>query len=352
MNGQVVIHKSFGKGIVVSIESNYIRVRFAVGEKRFLYPDSFKEFLVAQDSATMAQIESEIKKRDEELLSQQHQSEQKVESDIVREILLKRTHIDAKRTHKINPRANIAFKCNYCDGGESEDRIGFNGMCSDDMIRNNISIEHHVWCSAEECPCSQYNKGEIERIDLETLLSSGDKSGFICYESAMLRDWRASAGIIQTGVNKGKPMRLLKVQSNSLAVLTTRKPHSMDETRFIFAVFLVDETYKGDNKDEGYVTTNSEYKMQLSPQEAYKIKFWDYYFNLQAPEIIKFGSGLHRYLSDDQAVQILRDIARIKNNTPDESLAKRFYTYFCQINAIDESTIPLPNGALVRLRLS
>jgi len=42
-----------------------------------------------------------------------------------------------------NKRANIAFKCSFCDGGQSESKqlIGFNGACSDDMIRHNIEIE-------------------------------------------------------------------------------------------------------------------------------------------------------------------------------------------------------------------
>ena len=52
-------------------------------------------------------------------------------------------------------------------------------------------------------------------------------------------------------------MRLLKVQKNSLAVLTTREPNAAsDESRFVFAVFLVDESYEGDNRDAGYIAKN------------------------------------------------------------------------------------------------
>ena len=79
------------------------------------------------------------------------------------------------------------------------------------------------------------------------------EGGFVCYESAMLRDWRAFAGYVQIGKNKGTPFKLLKVQPYSLCILTTRDPDSENESdRYIFAVFLVDETYAGDSREAGY----------------------------------------------------------------------------------------------------
>ena len=74
--------------------------------------------------------------------------------------------------------------------------------------------------------------------------------------------------------------------------MTTREPHAdSDESRFVFAVFLVDESHEGDNRDAGYVTTNSEWKIELTPTEAHKILFWNYYINQNAPQKIVFGSG-------------------------------------------------------------
>lgn len=148
---------------------------------------------------------------------------------------------------------------------------------------------------------------------------------YVCYESAMLRDWRAFAGVAQTGEHKGRPMKLKQVQINSLAVLTTRLPNEPEENRLIFAVFLVDDTYEGDAREEGYVSTSSRYKIEMTPSEAQKLKFWNYYSCPNAPEVIKFGSGLHRYLSDEQAAQILRDIAALKKRTAQESLAREFF---------------------------
>ncbi|MBX4272110.1 hypothetical protein [Clostridium estertheticum] len=209
-------------------------------------------------------------------------------------------HIKVKA--RVYPRANIAFKCNFCDGGHSDEQVGFNGDCSDDVIRNNIELEKRTWCSSDDCACGQYLKCDITRSELEDVCNNG---GFVCYESQMLRDWKALAGIVQTGERKGQPMKLNKVQNNSLCVLTTRDPISIESEIYIFGIFLVDETYEGDNQDEGYVTTKSKYRIKLYPKEAHKMLFWNYHANDNQPEVPVWSSGLHRYFEDEQAIQIL-----------------------------------------------
>ena len=211
-----------------------------------------------------------------------------------------------KKTSRLIERSNIAFKCNYCDGGSSGICIGYKGVCSDAMIHYNIETAKHIWCGSDS-PCKKYLDGEISRKELE--------NRFACYESTMLTEWKASAGVVQNGEDKGKPMKLLKVQNNSLCVLTTRLPGATDDTRFIFAVFLVDESYEGDGREEGYVTNHSKWRIELTPDEAQKMLFWNYYVNKNSPEKVVFGSGLHRYLDDNQAAQILRDIVTVKEHS-------------------------------------
>lgn len=70
----------------------------------------------------------------------------------------------------------------------------------------------------------------------------------VCYESQMLEIWNAGAGITQNGDEKGKPMSLRNVKANSLSLLTSKLPYAEDKERFIFAVFLIDENYEGDNR--------------------------------------------------------------------------------------------------------
>lgn len=116
----------------------------------------------------------------------------------------------------------------------------------------------------------------------------------------------------------------------------------------MFGVFIVDEAYEGDNREQGYVTTSSKYKLSLSLDDAKKILFWNYYHNDNAPEKVVWSQGLHRYITNLQAACILRDIAKIKENTSDEQLAKKFFEYFCKINRLEIREIPKADGALKR----
>ena len=249
------------------------------------------------------------------------------------------------KTTKNKDLCNVAFKCTYCDGGKDKKNIGFKGICSDDTIRYNINKEKHVWCSNESSYCSNYLNGEISRKELDATIKN---NGFVCYESKMLRDWEASAGFHHNGKNKGKPMTMRNVSSNNLALLTTRFPYDQEVDRIIFAVFLILENYEGDNYEEGNVKAHPEYKLQLTIEEAKKLKFWDYYCNRNKPETIKYGSGLHRYISDIQAAQVLKKISEIKKGTEEEKFAEEFLEHYCGLKQLDINGIPKPNGALNR----
>ena len=341
IKNQTVIHNTYGVGTVINHDGDYITVSFDIGDKKFPYPDVFEKFLRIKDDLLFAEIQLEIenKKKQKALLQNENNRLRAIETNNV---------INSRKTIKKKiARTNIAFKCNYCDGGKSKNSIGFNGLCSDEIIKYNIIKAKHIWCSSDS-PCKKYINGDISSYKNLVQFINNENDGFACYESIMLRDWKASAGITQTGINKGRPMKLMGVQNNSLAILTSRYPNDVEQNRFIFAVFLVDETYEGDAREEGYVTTTSKYKIQMIPSELHKLKFWNYYKNINAPDVIKFGSGLHRYIPDDQAVQILRDISFIKRGTEKEALSIEFTEYFCQVNNIDLNNVPQKSGALIK----
>jgi len=240
---------------------------------------------------------------------------------------------------------NIVFKCNFCDGGKSEQQIGFNGICSDETISYNIK-EHRGQCMDSPCYC--YHNKKISRKELD---ASCENARGVCYESRMLSDWKASAGFYKKGEKRDTPKAIREAKVDSLCVLTTLIPNgpvkTPEEDRCIFAVFFVDNLCEGDEKQAGYVCTKSQYKIKLSLQQAQRLRFWDYYVNIDSerPEIPKWGSSLHRYLENQQAAQILRDIAD-KVETPDKKLALDFLKHFCKVKDIDASNLGAPRGAL------
>ncbi len=72
-----VLHKSFGKGSVVSVNGKYFTVKFDTVQKTFVYPDIFEKFLTLADGsvsdeivadleASKAQKQKELDKKNEE----------------------------------------------------------------------------------------------------------------------------------------------------------------------------------------------------------------------------------------------------------------------------------------------
>ena len=41
--GDKVVHKSLGEGVIVSLDENYLFVRFQDRESKFLYPSAFEK---------------------------------------------------------------------------------------------------------------------------------------------------------------------------------------------------------------------------------------------------------------------------------------------------------------------
>lgn len=336
-----IMHKSFGAGKVVDYTDTYIKIEFPIGIKQFKYPEAFEKFLQCEDENIQKAILEKLalKKEQEAELNRKKREEQ---ARIIRDHTVVKSTGIRKKTY---PKENIAFKCNYCNGGLEDNGIGYVCACTDEMIVYNIEVAQHNWCCDEDSPCKQYYDGIITRKELD---SFSEEDGFVCYESQMLRNWTAFAGFALTKENYQRPMKLNKVQINSLAILTTREPYVPEKERFVFGVFLVDDAYEGDNRDEGYVTTTSKYKLSLTKEEAKKVLFWNYYHNENAPEKVAWGQGLHRYISDEQAASILKDIVTVKKGKKDETLAQEFLEYFCEINSIHISNLPIMEGALKR----
>jgi len=358
-----VSHKVFGDGKVIYLKNGYITVLFDTFQKEFVYPEAFKYFLNLRDSVISEEIneiikikekqDQKLKEKKEEELREKQELEANTRKRAFKETLAKSNHKLSKKTSGTKKKSdgghNIAFKCNFCDGGESLNEIGYHGVCSDEMILYNIEKKHHLWCSDKDSPCQLYHNGNMTRKELDDLMSNGDEDSTVCYECQMLKNWKASAGMVLNGENKGKPRKLKNIQHNCLSLLTTRLPSMKEEERIIFGVFLVDDIDEGDEYDPGSVSTQSEYKIKLTLKEAQKMKFWNYYFNPNNPESIRMGSGLFRYFNDDQATQILRDLVKLKEKKPEWELSKRILDHFCLINHIDINAVPEnPIGGLLR----
>ena len=55
-----VQHKTFGLGTVIATQGKYMTVKFEIGEKNFVYPDSFEKFLTLKDGTVSEEILSDL----------------------------------------------------------------------------------------------------------------------------------------------------------------------------------------------------------------------------------------------------------------------------------------------------
>jgi len=344
ITNQGVVHKVFGDGVVIEHAGGFVSVDFGGDVKKFQFPGGFQTFLTAKDSIIADQInellmkaeeektekikaEEEAKSRQEELQRARKEEAKKAETK-KRGTGVKRVSSTKSSLPKLHQRANVAFKCTYCDGGKSESQIGFEGVCSDKVINNNVAVEKKSWCSASDCFCMMFHNNKIDRKELDDKFS---ENNLVCYESRMFIDWKAYAGMHIHGDNNGKSKTIKNVKSGSLCVLTTRDPRHSEDLRYIFAVFLIDEVFEGDERGDGYVRANPEFKLKLSPVEARAMRFWKYYKSEAGWDSLKWGSGLYRHITDEHAIQMLKDIADLKKNTGDEEIAQHFYEQFSKI---------------------
>lgn len=328
--GIKVKHIKFGEGTIKEISGSCVVVAFEQSDRTFAYPSCFQTFLSSENQEFKTFIQSEIKKEEEEKeakaqleLQQREAQRKKIEER------------ERQQNKKLPSRKNIAFKCNYCDGGKQVNGIGFYGCCSDCIIKNNIEHRRYSSCTSLGSPCKAYLEGRITRDELLT-------KDNLCYESQMFVEWKASAGM---SYKTGKPESIRNAQINSLCVLTTRDPDDeREEDRYIFGAFIVDEIFEGSEQKEGYVkaSDSSPYKIRLTADEAHRIKFWDYYQNRNNPEEKRWGQGLFRYLDcdsnpqhvDNIAVAILQAIVEVKKGKSNERLAENLLAHFCEVNRI------------------
>ena len=351
MIGRQVKHKSFGLGTIIGCEAGRITVDFSGTKRLFQFPEAFERFLTTDDAVLHNLVADAFRKKTEARQKAEEELQKAKEAEQAKMLRAAQAYSDVPFPVSANPlpskkqllgtENSIAFKCNFCDGGSSETRIGFCGKCSDWMIHYNIEKAKHVWCSTGSI-CKKYYDMRISRKELDDYVEpNGEYTA--CYESDLFDKWKMYAGIYQNGERAGKSIRMTKVDRGGLAVLTTRRPSDREQDRFIFAVYMVDSAFRGDDKNEGWVSADPVWRIELAPGQAEKILFWKYYFNRKKTDKIVFGSGLYRYLTDIESAQILRDIAIVK----DDDFSKAFFIHFCEVHGIEPGNLVAPSGALM-----
>lgn len=60
LDNLMVQHKTFGIGTVIATQGKYMTIRFDIGDKSFVYPDSFEKFLTLADGTVSEEILADL----------------------------------------------------------------------------------------------------------------------------------------------------------------------------------------------------------------------------------------------------------------------------------------------------
>lgn len=169
-------------------------------------------------------------------------------------------------------------------------------------------------------------------------------------EDKVFTEWKIFIGVKKSGVNKGKPNKLIRVHPNSACIITSRAPDMPEKDRRILGVFMVDETFIGKLCEDGYIPAHSKYRLRLSEEESKKMLFWKYYINERYPNNMTWNSGRTRYFDNLWMAQILQDIISLKEKSNELEFVQQFFEHFCQMNRLAYEDLPQPHGALVHIK--
>lgn len=212
-------------------------------------------------------------------------------SDSIEYLATRIDNILSKREAGKKGDGNVAFKCNWNDRG-------YKAPCSDEVYQYNIA-EGRAWCSSPSCKCRKYG----QNVSLED---------HPCYESIALKEMYFGAGWDHTsGVEQ--PRHIYNVKKNRVAILTTRPPGTEEKDRLIVGCIFINKV-RDDEGEETKIYGSKEKSIEI-PFDKVKIRFWDYYKNPEAEDIILWSSGLFRYVSNKTVLSVLKAIGEKYTNT-------------------------------------
>lgn len=232
---------------------------------------------------------------------------------------------------------NIAFKCNYNDGGD-KDFIGFHGTCTNGNILRNVKTHPRPWCSNPLNACSQFVDSEFR----------GTRPTTPCYESRIIDDWRFSPGFYHKGMRAGTPIPMNHSRVGKVALLTTRHPdRDYESARVVFGVYKIEKVSQINNQPI-WVQGSADHAIRLSKTVALALPYWRFKTRHegQAPA---WGSGLFRYLSDRDVSNFLHALRPLLKSSHDRMVLEELLQ--CCGNLPAEMDDEDPDGDIAREEL-
>lgn len=247
-----VKHKAFGTGIVMQVSDNYLTIKFATKQSKFIYPDSFEKFIVAEDASIQAAIMLEVK-------AKQVAEAQRQAAEAARKAEVARKAEDELSAPKRQV-ASATRKRKHIEDGFGPD-YHVNYLAKQPVLTyQQVEAQFGIKIAG-------FGRG-INRTEAAVILISSvdkKKTGFVYHDH-----WTAEGDYLYSGEGKtGDQTITLGNKAIMEAARDGKQIHlfvkfSPKEYYYQGVFFLVDYTYEDDKDESGNV--RKEYKFRLRKQ--------------------------------------------------------------------------------------
>jgi hypothetical protein len=253
-----------------------------------------------------------IEKANEQLIRLKQLSDGEIQNRVVlnrtfelESLARKVDEILSKREAGKKENGNIALKCNWNDKY-------YKAPCSLKAYDFNL-LQGRAWCSSPLSKCREFT----DEVSL---------NHHPCYESIALKEMYFGTGWDHTG-EKIQPRHIYSARRGRMALLTTRPPGADEKDRLIIGCLFI-KNVADDPGEETKIYGDRTKSIEIDYDEV-KVKFWDYYKNAGAEDLILWASGLFRYISDETVLNVLKGIGeKYKNSGRDVAKIIELIRYY------------------------
>jgi hypothetical protein len=186
---------------------------------------------------------------------------------------------------------NVAFKVTYVYGNKG----AFTSPCTPQGREINIDKLQKVWCGQSQCECNKAYRAGNTRIISATPAP--------CYDSVIFRDWAFAGGVWHNGPRKNQPIPLRQVIPGKYAFFTTRSAGMEESDRIVVGCYVIRDVVE---EQDGYFVRAQGKGIQVGNYD-HAPKYWNFHKQKGGP---RWGTGLFRYLKDQEAQALLQAVEK------------------------------------------
>lgn len=204
----------------------------------------------------------------------------------------------------------------------------------DEEKQNEINAQYNNMMLREEAAQKKESEEEERLRQFRTMKINPNSQAVFNIASnevrAIIECGTISTGCYLSGHSKGEPRIPKRIGPNSVCLLTGLPESKEEKDRYILGAFMVGDNFRGEYCRNGIVNGHDKYRVCL-PADV-RLSYWNYF---EHSEIFpRWGNVPFKYFANITMQKILLNMVEVLGDTEQESVAKEFYQYFCEINRL------------------